>query len=193
MHFKFVEISLSFEYNQWALVLLDDDRNITHYAYQGEFRPIGTYCFNRMPNQNYNATIQFVYDSLFFDENYSVWKNRSLISESYFQGINQNPIEELLDENTSGLHIQFANITTTAKFLWRCNHNYGSKMSVRNKSALIVKNSEDNICFIAQGYKFNYVLPSEVTINQVYMQKKDVNILKIKHFEFDTQYVWLKI
>ena len=105
----------------------------------------------------------------------------------------QDPIKELSEENRSGLTIQVADITTTAKFLWRSNHEYGSREKVRNNSALIVINSENAICFIAQSLKFNYVLPSEVTINKIYESRVDCGIKDGREFEFDSEFVWEKI
>ena len=191
MHFKFVEIIDGSEYNNTALVLLNQKREITHVARQGDLFPVHNYDFCDRPSENAGTTIRRVFDSLYFTEHYNRWEIYNLFLPP--QQIVYDPIEELSEENESGLTIQFADITTTAKFLWRSNHNYGRKEKVRNKSALIVINSENAICFIAQSLKFNYVIPSEVTINKIYESRADCGIKNGREFEFDSEFVWEKI
>lgn len=191
MHFKYVEIIDGMEYNDSALVLLNQERKITHVARYGDLFPVHNYDFGPSPSENAGTTVRRVFDSLYFTEFYNQWQPYK--SFSLPNQIVQDPIEELSEENESGLTIQFADITTTAKFLWRSNLNYANKEKVRNKSALIVINSEDKICFIAQSLKFNYVLPSEVAINKIYESRTDCNIIDGKEFEFDSEFVWEKI
>lgn len=191
MHFKFVEIIDGMEYNDSALVLLNQRREITHVARQGDFFQVHNYDFGDRPSENAGTTIRRVFDPLYFTEHYNQWQTYNLFLPP--NQIVQDPIEELSEENRSGLTIHVADITTTAKFLWRSNHNYASEEKVRNKSALIVINSENAICFIAQSLKFNYVLPSEVIINKIYESRADCNIMNGKDFEFDSEFVWEKI
>lgn len=193
MHFKFVEIIDGNEYNESALVLLNQKRKITHVARQGDLFPVPNYDFGQRQSRYAGTTIRRVFDSLYFTEQYNRWEIYETSSLVNHQFVDEDPIRELSEENESGLTIKVADIKTTAKFLWRSNHEYGSKEPVRNKSALIVINSENAICFIAQSLKFNYVLPSEVIINKIYESRADCNIMDGKEFEFDSKFVWEKI
>lgn len=188
MYFKFVEIIDGEQYNESALVLLNEKRNITHVARCGSLFPVHGYGFGQNQSEEFGTTIRHVFDSHYFTEQYNRWQTYN----SYLppNQIVQDPIEELFEENRNGLTILVADVTTTAKFLWRSNPNYASKDKVHNKSALIVINSENKICFVAQSLKFNYVLPSEVTINKIYKNRADCNIIDGNDFEFDNQFVW---
>ena len=193
MHFKFVEIIDGNEYNDSALVLLNQKRDITHVARHGELFPVPNYDFRQRQSRDAGTTIRRVFDSLYFTEQYNRWEIYNPLSLVTHQFADENPVRDLSEENRSGLTIQIADITTTAKFLWRSNHEYGSREKVRNKSALIVINSENAICFIAQSLKFNYVLPSEVTINKIYESREDCGIKGGREFEFDSEFVWEKM
>ena len=194
MKFKFVDMKYLNEHNPYALVLLDGNHKITHFAYQDQFYPaLFGYSFKSPEEEDHGIHIGFVHDSAFFTEDYNQWRSIDPFFDSFPTQIIHDPIEELSAGNTSGLDIHFADVTTTSKFLWRSNVNYASREKVRNKSALIVLNSKSDICFIAQSLKFCYVLPEEVEIHKIYDSPQECKIKDSQDFYFDGEHVWEKV
>lgn len=85
----------------------------------------------------------------------------------------------------------FADITVYADDLWKSNHNYASKMPVRNKSALVCINAESDIIFVAQAYKFRTVSPQELVVHKLPQTKNKLAYKtgsRRKDIEFDHLY-----
>ena len=191
--------------NENALVLLNQDNQPTHVAYQGEFHPLGSWIPNlsrdmrdKIARSGQHIEIKFqpyarakiINSSQHnnFHLNYESWEILNIFGEDVEL---YNPIFVLPFKNPQE-KLVFADITVYAGDMYKQNPNYASKTPVRNKSALVCINAKSEIVYVAQAGKFRKVSPEELVLHKIpqirdnlrYMTVGPIKIIQFDHLNW---------
>lgn len=202
---KFAFVSMEYQElgppmkNENALVILNEENQPTHVAYNGEFNQLGRWTPN-LTREMRDRMIQRVpihiqYEPLAFAKiiNGSQHSNLHLEYESWQEATTwdenrhvelYSPVSVSPFENPQQ-KLVFADITVYADDLWRSG-GYASKELVRNKSALVCINAESEIIFVAQAHKFREVSPEKLIVDKLPQDENSLNKDQhTKNIQFD--------
>lgn len=170
--------------NENALVILNEENQPTHVAYNGEFKRLGWWIPN-ITREVRNRIIRLgvpvnrKYAPLAFAKiigssqqrnlhlEYESWQKGTFMTVELYSPVSVSPFEHPQQK------LVFADVTVYADDLSESG-GYGRKDPVRNTSALVCINAASEIIFIAQAHKFREVSPEELTVHKLPQDEKSL-------------------